>query len=1147
MNHCKRWIALLLTLIMLFSVGVTAFAESEAPEVAAEAVETPLPEAEPESTPAPEPAEEEDEPASDSEEAPSLPEETPVETEQPTESAEPEETPAVMPEEPEETPVDAPEETPAETEEPTDETAEAASEEMEEIAPVRDWVTPGNTDSQILGGGKTLILDGKMYYSDGGIWLDTADGTSLISTDEGENLNLVDGWLYYTVSNGDVRRVSANGGTAETVWSYGRSIRQMYVMGCELRFVSDGAVYSYDMETETLYTLESPDGVLGLLPTEYGNLFLTGEIRDYTLWAGMTRLAGGIEQAYTDEGWFVFVTTDGITRQAKLSELFDGVYAPAVYSLHENEGGTGLSDEEQQENEAEFLESETYALMEDGLSLSVDGAYTATNNNIASTAYTSTSLTTNQKNIVLRARQMAEVKWTPLQWRYAWGGDDSSYVSGNRGGTVTDVDGNVTYGYFKGGSTYQGVPYSQAVSTGYVGWDISINDFIEAVNNTGSRFYSGYSHYSRTAPYYGSDCSGFVSWAWDLPHRCTCSGIVPYSTKITASLSNLRIGDCLNKTSSHVVLITNIGYDKNGNVVAVEVTEQTPCKMRVTCYGELFPGKTYHATGSLSTFQSYYFNGGYGLYRRSYSGSVSFEESSAVNLEESGYAAAPIISMTMNSSGTAKVVELRHSVSGAVIYYTTDGSTPTTKSTKYTGPFSLSRTTTVKAIAVCGKPYTGSYTLTYEVKVEKAQKPYAEAISGYLSNGVVSTGTVLKLLNDAGDTIYYTTDGTTPTTKDKKMTSDGIKINGAVTLKAIAVSSSSLNSDVMELNISLGTFYTVNATAGTGGTITPSGKTGVQSGKSVTFKITADDNFKIDDVLVDGKSVGKVTSYTIKNVTDDHTISATFAVSLPFTDVNSQWYAGSVAFVYTHGLFAGMSKTKFSPNLKMTRGMFVTVLGRFIAQQQGADWSDLEKWSGILGVTNGYNVCVRDTTTTDDESYIKALTGSSGKHVSVLAKVPTGLDGGTWYRVKYGSTEGYVRKWMTDASKQILYVYEGQFRDLPNGAYYTGYAQWTYIYGIMNGVSSTKFAPEDNITRQDLCVMLYRYLKNYSGKSLSTSQSTKFTDHSKIRSYAVDAVYAMQNIGVIDGYPDGSFKPTKYATRAEVATIFENLYEWMNS
>lgn len=77
--------------------------------------------------------------------------------------------------------------------------------------------------------------------------------------------------------------------------------------------------------------------------------------------------------------------------------------------------------------------------------------------------------------------------------------------------------------------------------------------------------------------------------------------------------------------------------------------------------------------------------------------------------------------------------------------------------------------------------------------------------------------------------------------------------------------------------------------------------------------------------------------------------------------------------------------------------------------------------------------------------------------------------------------------------------------------------------------------------------MLYRYLKNYSGKSLSTSQSTKFTDHSKIRSYAVDAVYAMQNIGVIDGYPDGSFKPTKYATRAEVATIFENLYEWMNS
>ena len=46
--------------------------------------------------------------------------------------------------------------------------------------------------------------------------------------------------------------------------------------------------------------------------------------------------------------------------------------------------------------------------------------------------------------------------------------------------------------------------------------------------------------------------------------------------------------------------------------------------MRVTCYGQLIPGRTYDSTGSLSYIEQYYFNGGYGLYRRSYSGSVSF-------------------------------------------------------------------------------------------------------------------------------------------------------------------------------------------------------------------------------------------------------------------------------------------------------------------------------------------------------------------------------------------------------------------------------------------------------------------------------------------------------------------------------------------
>ena len=72
------------------------------------------------------------------------------------------------------------------------------------------------------------------------------------------------------------------------------------------------------------------------------------------------------------------------------------------------------------------------------------------------------------------------------------------------------------------------------------------------------------------------------------------------------------------------------------------------------------------------------------------------------------------------------------------------------------------------------------------------------------------------------------------------------------------------------------TSYTIVATAGSGGTISPSGNVVVEHGASKSFAITPDLGYEIDDVLVDGSSVGKVSSYTFGNVTSDHNISALF-------------------------------------------------------------------------------------------------------------------------------------------------------------------------------------------------------------------------------------------------------------------------------
>lgn len=73
--------------------------------------------------------------------------------------------------------------------------------------------------------------------------------------------------------------------------------------------------------------------------------------------------------------------------------------------------------------------------------------------------------------------------------------------------------------------------------------------------------------------------------------------------------------------------------------------------------------------------------------------------------------------------------------------------------------------------------------------------------------------------------------------------------------------------------------YTITATSGGNGTISPMGATVVGHATSQVYTITPATGYHVVDVVVDGKSAGAVTSYTFSNVTDNHTISATFAIN----------------------------------------------------------------------------------------------------------------------------------------------------------------------------------------------------------------------------------------------------------------------------
>ncbi|MFB0921435.1 MAG: S-layer homology domain-containing protein, partial [Oscillospiraceae bacterium] len=159
-----------------------------------------------------------------------------------------------------------------------------------------------------------------------------------------------------------------------------------------------------------------------------------------------------------------------------------------------------------------------------------------------------------------------------------------------------------------------------------------------------------------------------------------------------------------------------------------------------------------------------------------------------------------------------------------------------------------------------------------------------------------------------------------------------ITLTQDTTVKAIAVAPGMKQSAGAVSSYRIGAVYNLTSSAGAGGSISPSGTGAVLATGSKTFGIIPSDGYAISDVLVDGVSVGAVASYTFLNVNADHTISVSFKYSsqLPFADVGAdQWFHDAVSFVYAKGLYNGTSATAFSPEMTMTRGMFVTVLGRF--------------------------------------------------------------------------------------------------------------------------------------------------------------------------------------------------------------------------
>ena len=232
--------------------------------------------------------------------------------------------------------------------------------------------------------------------------------------------------------------------------------------------------------------------------------------------------------------------------------------------------------------------------------------------------------------------------------------------------------------------------------------------------------------------------------------------------------------------------------------------------------------------------------------------------SAAYTLTTGSTAATPTFSPAAGAVAPGSTVTLSTTTTGATVYYTTDGTDPTSSSMMYTTPLSITAAVTIKAIATASglansAVASAAYTLT--------TAPTAVTPSFNPAAGAVAAGTAVAVsTTTAGATIYYTTDGTDPTSSSTPYTAP-IPITAAVTIKAIATASGLANSAVASAAYTL----TTTSTAATP-TFSPAAGA-VVDGTTVTISTT---------------TAGATVYYTTDG-TDPGTSSTPYTTPIPIT------------------------------------------------------------------------------------------------------------------------------------------------------------------------------------------------------------------------------------------------------------------------
>lgn len=118
---------------------------------------------------------------------------------------------------------------------------------------------------------------------------------------------------------------------------------------------------------------------------------------------------------------------------------------------------------------------------------------------------------------------------------------------------------------------------------------------------------------------------------------------------------------------------------------------------------------------------------------------------------------------------------------------------------------------------------------------------------------------------------------------------------------------------------------------------------------------------------------------------------------------------------------------------------------------------------------------------------------------------------------------------------------ESQFTDVPANEWYAKYVVAATEAGIVTGISETEFAPNDDVTREQMAAIIGRYL------DITSKAAMKYTDSAAISDYAVPYVSGLTEKGLLTGEEDGTFRPAASAARSEAAALLSRVKATMST